>query len=394
MGFSFQGDPDLDPMAEFEKCPAGTYKCTGISRWISTDNEIPIYKFDKWRDGLIAQLELTRQDGGPNPAWSGTPLNVTLLARAFGGDIEKLPKDRNSTTFLVRAEEMIQKSKKTVTVDVNESGWVTRVHEATPPEGYYWLEVVSARSLDGSDPLTFQASNWGDDNRQLLVVFQIVGNMMGNPTPFDGFQIIYYMRDGFDGVVDDKPNLRLTAKGAESFAARRVRRFCEIFVPEIFEDEWAWQDSENPINEIMQRAIENNRMAVGHYTLNSPKRGKPRLVLDFDSLAPIETASEEEAPFDQVDLFTEDSSFETEHPHLAQFAEWIYNQEPQAFKILPIDTLKDVQLSNVGKEWATNNLVTVVTEAGLPPRPKALSSFTEEEALKLLNVVWSREGYK
>jgi hypothetical protein len=188
--------------------------------------------------------------------------------------------------------------------------------------------------------------------------------------------------------------LRLTAKGAESFAARRVRRFCEIFVPELFEDEWAWQDPDNPINEIMQRAIENNRFAIGHYTFNSPKRGKPRLVLDFDSLSPIDTASEEEAPFDQTNLFAGESSFETEHPHLAQFVEWIYNQEPHAFKILPIETLKDVQLSTVGKEWATNNLVTVVTEAGLPPRPKALSSFTEEEALKLLNVVWSREGYK
>jgi len=144
----------------------------------------------------------------------------------------------------------------------------------------------------------------------------------------------------------------------------------------------------------MRRAIENNRIAVGHYTLNSPKRGKPRLVLDFDSLAPIESETEEEAPFDQADLFAENSAFVAEHPHLAQFVEWIYNQEPGAFKTIPISTLKDVQLSATGKEWATNNLVTVVTEAGLPPRPKALSSFTEDEALKLLTVVWSREGYK
>lgn len=380
MGFSFLGDENLDPMDEFEKCPRGTYKINGITKWISSDeNDNPVWEYDELRQDLVVKCELRRVDGETGPAWSGTPLDMSLLVRAFGGDIHALPKKKNTTEFLVKAEALIDKSNGTVTAEVGDKGWVSYIHEATPPEGYYQVKLVYAQSLDGSVPLTFQKGQFGD-HEQLKLWFEIVGNMLGNETPYDGYRFIYYLKQGFDGTHEGKPNLLMTQKGAKSYSARRVEKLADIFAPEVLEADYGWKNPENPIDEILNVAIEAERVAIGHYTYNSPRPPrKPRLVLDFDSLAPVDEVPETQEPeTDESDV----------PPNLFALVEWIHGGEPKAFVSYPPQTVEDIQLTDAGKKWANKHMAKLMIDAQLEPKAKPLAEFTEEECAALMGVVW------
>lgn len=382
MGFSFLGDENLDPAQEFERCEKGTHKLCNISKWITADDDgTPVWTYDEFRQDLVARCEFARVDGGAGPAWSGTPLDFLLLVSAFGGDIKTLPKKRNTTEFLVKAEESILKADGVVTAEVNDGGWVSFIKEATPPEGYYQFKFAEARSADGSTPLTFQENTYG--NEQVVLLFEVVGNMLGTPVVYNGFRVSHYLQNGFDGTHQGRPNLLLTEKGAKSYAARRAERFAAIFAPDVLEADYVWRDPDNPIAEIVDAAVDAERLAVGHYTYNNPKPPrKPRLVLDFDSLAPVDDADSADTPPDEaVDTDVP--------PNLYGLVEWIHEGCDTAFKKYPPKTADEIELTAEGQKWARKNMARLMLDAGLEPRGKPLSLFTEEECAALLKVIWS-----
>lgn len=396
MGFSFVGDPNAEP-EEFDRCPEGTYQISGIKKWITKDeNEVPVYEYDQMRGDMVVKLELERADGNTGPAWSGTPLDLAMLVRAFGGNLDKLPKNRNTPDFLNAVDKDINSSDKTVTADVGSTGWVSYIKEATPPEGYYQFRLVDARNVDGEDrPYVFQPNQFSkkngveDESRwQLMLIFEIVGSMIGNPTPFDGFRVSHYLMNGFQGVHNGLPDLLLTSNGAKSVNARRIERFTSIFAPQIFENDYAWHDAENPIDEILEYALNNEYKTIGHYALNNPKPPhKPRLRLDFDSLQAVEEAVEVE---EEESIYTSD--FYDARPHLCDLLEWIWTGEPRAFETVPMNAVEDVALTKKGTAWANKNLLKVLVKTDLDPTANLkLADYTEEQALQLLTVIWANE---
>lgn len=389
-GFFDDADPDQDPY-EFESCPEGTWKISGIDHWITKDDDdVPIYDINKNTDEFVARMELERADGERGPAHSATPAELVLLVKAFGGEVSKLPKDTNSTEFLVAVYDQISKSKKEVTAIVNSDGWVKTIKEATPPEGYYRWELDSFYSFDGDEePHFVEISSFGDKvAEQIMLRFRIVADgFSGKPSPYNGFISKVYFKNPFDGTQDGLPRMVKTKTGGQTIWVKRFYKLVRAYCPDLMEyEDWTQEEAENPIAVFVEKALEQKRSAVAQFA--KPERGTIERI-QLDSLAPLETDDEDEVEDEEPveEAYDPNSKFAKERPKLAQLAEYIFNQCPTAFEKTPIASLKDLALTADGKAWAPN-LINIMEAAEIEARAAALKDFTEEECGAMLNVIW------
>jgi hypothetical protein len=382
---------------EFETCPAGTYTANGI-RWLKScleDNGNPIYKSDK--RGIMIRMEMIRADGStPNPVYSASPEALMLLVKAFGGDVNKLPPNKTTTEFLLRAYSEIEKSKGSVTCIVNEKGWVNLVKEATVPEGLYKVRFAGARSLDGSETLHYVKVGKGDPS--ILLQFEIVGNTFGKRTPFDGITLDVFMSDPFDGSHNGLPKFRKNDSSKKPVPVARFEKFMAAFAPSIFDHDWSDYDLANPTQVVVQHALDSReREAVCSYVKSI--RGE-RLYLELLTLTIDEDPDTEATPAVETEperpahIYEMGSRFYTDHPKLATFVDWIYSQEQDAFVTVPVSELSQLVLSAKGIKWCPNNLAELWLEVGLEPGAKPIKSLDEETCGLLMAAIENRKESK
>lgn len=389
-GFHDEHDPNVKP-GEYPKCPAGRYEINGIEFVGVEDGTLPSWLSDDTR-GQFVRVRMLRKDEGLAPAYSASPLELSLLVQAFGAKADQLPKDKSSVEYLIKADDLIRKATKTIFVTVKNEGWVSSVEGANPPEGYYRFKVIRAMSSDKTDPPKFTVDRF--TNKTLWVFYEIVGDMLGKPTMYDGYQLITTMYDGFDGHTNGIPKWALTTSKAFTSNAIRIQKFVAAYCPEVYQREWLTaefsdygiEEYESPITVIMDRAIKNGYAAVGQ--LAPRKNGS--LSLDPMTLAAVEAPDiqvEEQTegvdrPFD-ADVYVSGSNFATEHPKLAKFTNWIYTQAKEAFVKAPISEVDELKLSEIGQAWAQDHLPKIWLAAGLTPGIP-LAKLTEEDVHKVL----------
>jgi len=397
-GFQDTSDPNVVP-GEFTKCPAGTYEVTSTIEWVSrTDKNdplsFPVFKQDKHR-GQVAQLRFSRKDGkSPDPIHAATAADLAMLVKAFGGNPAELPKERYTTEYLINVERLISKSTKTVKVEVKESGWVSFVHGAVPSEGLYQWKLVRASSIDSEEPLHFAKDAYGGES--LRLVFEITGNYVGKPTPFDGFQTMITFHNPFDGSENGVPKFKVNENGSKPMTVVRLEKIISALCPEMYEHDWQSADNspygvdeaDNPMVVIADKAIKNGRSGIAQFLPN--KNGK--LALDLKTLSPLEmediqveetpATATDDLPFD-VELYRIPSEFASEHPELADFAAWIWAKAPKSFVTAPVSKLDELALSDTGKAWANSNLPKILLDAGIKAQAKPINQFTEEECAKI-----------
>jgi hypothetical protein len=389
-GFLDNSDPTKAP-GEYDAAPAGDYAVNKIEFFVG-ESKFPEYVDDEFR-GRVARLRLTTTDGAYELPMSATPVDLVLMAKAYGVSIKELPSPRDTTEFLVKVEEAINKTGKAVKVHVNDGGWVSYVHDAAPPEGYYRFKVVKAMSNDRTEPVRFLKipnAKFNPDSESVMIWFELSSDMMGRPTPFDGYQFMVRMYQPFDGAEDGQPKTRVNPNGGTPMDVQRLYRLITCYCPEMFEYEWVCDmgyseygidESENPIVVILDHAIKGGREAVGHFAPN--RRG--RLTLDLLSLQALDEGPVEEKPSAE-EKPSEDSEIEffALHEYLVTLCSWIDSQVPGgAFAKMPPTKLEDLVFNDAGKKWANENLPEIMVKARIELKKRPINSLTEEEAEKI-----------
>lgn len=394
-GFFDTSDPNK-ASDEFDKAPAGDYSVNKVSFFRDASG------FPEWMNdmikGRVARLRLTTTDGAYELPMSGGAVDLVLLARAFGVPVKSLPTNRNTVEFLVRVEDAINKSGKTVRLKVNEGGWVSFVYDATPPEGYYRFRMARASSTDRSEPIHFAPSPNPLYEPSINLFIEIVGDVQGKKTPFDGYTVMLRMYNPFEGHSDGRPNMRVNPNGGTPAVVKRLYKFIEAFCPDVYEHEW--QDDmlqsdlgicevENPIAVVVDYALKSNREAIGHF---APTKKSGRMTVDFLTLASLDSDEEEDVEQNgEDDTAMQQAAFIAEHENLSMLAGWIDKQAPGAFVSYPPTCPDDLKLTEAGRAWASDNLRKLYFEdAKLPPPANgqlAIGEFSEEVAEKLCQVV-------
>lgn len=397
-GFLDNSDPEVEAGGEFPQVPAGNYMVSKIELF-EAESGFPEFV----EDGLqrrVGRLRFISNDGIYQiPASFERPM-LLLVAHAYGVNIKPLAKIKNETEFLVKWGEAINKSEKSVLVTVNDSGWVSRVRGAHLPEGYYTWKLVRARSFSGAEPIQFEANDFSKvDGKEdparfsLRLFFEVVGDMLGHPTPFDGASLSVTLNQPFDGKLDGIPKMRVNPNTSKPVSVRRLEKLIQAFCPEMFEYEWQ-QDNQlseygideaaNPIVVIVDKAIKNGKTAIGHAGLTK----KGNIALDLLTLS-VEAPDEDEEEDIEIEVQKESEEKTELHWVLAQtnlalFCEWIYKQvDPNPFVIWPPDKLEDLKLSESGQKWAGEFLGDIWVKADLQPEKRAINSLKEDEAEKL-----------
>jgi hypothetical protein len=338
-------------------------------------------------------------DGGIAPVGSFTPVEMTLLVKAFGGDIKKLPKERTNTAFLVAVEDQIRASKGEVTVKVKEGGWVQSVDKMNPPEGFYKFYIKEVRSLDGSEPVRFQPTEFGESVR---IVFVIDGNVNGKATSYDGYELSTYFHNPFDGVADGNPKVKVTQAGGKPMDVVRLEKLVAAYSPEIFEYEWdtnpissqyGINEAENPIAVIADHVKKNRKSVACQYRQNK----KGNMAIDLTTLV-IEESEEVEEETNETedagDIYVVDSPIQKDHPMLCEFANYIHFKCPGSFVKAPVSETTELALSEDGKKWANEHFPEIWMKAELEPKPTPIASIDEEMASKIMAMIWSGESKK
>ncbi len=397
MGKGFFDDSKPGAVAgEFATCEQGTHEVCGIE-WVKTENQFPVYVPDTYR-GVVARVRFIRCDGGINPIGSFTPGELTLMVKAFGGDPKALPKDRTTSAFLVKVEELIGKATeagKRTTVYVNEKGWVSSVTGATMPEGFYSFQVVNAKSLDGSEPLHFMEGTKKEfKDKTIRVTFKVTGNTLGKPTIYDGLTVTTFVSEAWDGDKNGAPSWKLTPNGAKCAAAMKMIRFISAYLP-YFDHEWesdptrseyGINELENPIVVVMDKAIKEGRSVPMQYKPN--KNGN--MVVDLTTLVvdDLDSVVEETTePEDTGDVYVVGSNIFNENFQLCEFANYIHVKCPGAFVTYPVSEASELVLSEVGRTWANEHFPPIWQKAGLEPKAMPISAITKEMATALLGVI-------
>lgn len=391
----FVNESNSNAPGEFPKCEKGRYKIVAVEFANQDESGQLIWKASQ--KGMTTLLRFLREDGGISPVMSMTAMDLLLLTIVTGGSVSALPKDRNTSAYLVKAQEQIKKGGKPFYVNVNgEQGWVSNIEGAIPPEGYYYFKFVGAQTWDKSDPIRVQRGRVGD-KESIMLIFEIAGDMLGKPSPYNGFQTTAFLNDPFDGSKDGLPVVRLNTSGGATIDWFKLSKFSAAYCPEVMDHDWVSAELSDygvdeynyPLEVYVKSALANDYRAMGQFT-KSTRSANYKLDLmtlaavDAPAIDAIEEVAEETNDLPTHEFYVEGGEFATEHPYLCELALWIYRQFPGAFKTVPIETADQLVLTDAGIKWAPENLGKIWLAADLKPGAVPISKITEEDAEKLV----------
>jgi hypothetical protein len=262
----------------FETFADGDYIVDGIDQYFSLDQSTPPYPvFTTQGDQLVARFNLRLADRSKvGPPMSANRNQLIMLVKAFGGDVKGLPEE-NTTAFLLAVQDRANKGaqKQTANVKAKDNKSYVKYVTGTNPETermYTW-KFLKAVSLDGTEPVRFQEKESNSRNggkyvsSRVIFLFQLVGDMYGRPTDYDGYVLRLYVTNPF-GEVSQK-------------VAERWDKFVSLFCPNMHPDtgNWVWTDDpeksiyginevDNPLLVHVGEALKANRLAVFVYRKN------------------------------------------------------------------------------------------------------------------------------
>ena len=301
MAFANSGDPSINPKEggfENEEFPKGTYTLTGIEDFFPLDdNELPSFK--AVQNDVKAHCHFsTKETLNRQPAWSGSAVDYLQLAKALGADVEDL-EPASTTEFLFEIQKRINQVKPSSQIYVRESGWVSTINVLLPPTGFYRIFFDYGKSLDGTEPITFQEKkNYIDPDHPLSVVrfiFRIVSDVDGDET-YAGTPVIVDVQDPFEGVFKNMPSWKRAKNGGMLIGQKRLMTFLNIFWPEVEDYQWITDpeksiygidEAQNPIEVIVNKASESAAQAMTRLEVTE----KGFIKMDLQDLSPCKSQS-------------------------------------------------------------------------------------------------------
>lgn len=407
-GFADLADPNADD-ASFDRWPAGPVQVAGIHSFISVDNDVdpalPTF-VPGFNDQMQVRFRLMLADGKSGPPVSMTRAQIAGFVRALGGNIVKIKPHEESSGYLLRVQKELERvnpvsegaaPKTTLTAVVNDQGWAN-VQGIEPPQGVYRFRFAGVASKNGQ-------VNWRNwyDSEVVWINFELVSDEWGEPTPFDGYQMLIWFDRPFDGVYEMEdgrqvPRPVVTERGNYAASVRRLMRFMSAFAPTL-SDGSSWEDYEwttdpeeseygvnelaEPMNVYFAEALKQGRL--GLIEVGSNKSGTIR-VLKLNSIMPVSDEDD-----DAVDI---DAQTESELEQSAELESLVRFIEKAAKKIKPVvedgvfeptpadSNAINVSLTNEGAMWCRANILEAWVTLGLPKSNK-FSDLSNTQAAEL-----------
>lgn len=406
-GFADEADPTIKAK-EFEEWPDEKVKVKGIYEFITQQDDVPAFK--QGTDGtLYCLVRLMLASGEAGPPMRVSPAELPLVAKAFGGSLSKVPRNRTTPQFQMVMLERANEGG--IVREVQVKGGYAKLWSlegADLPVSRMFRFKVNGFLTKKSDVVAFETDIYG--NRVLNVFLEVAGDENGNESLYDGARVMSRMEDPFDGVKPRgngfEPNAKVAKNGGSPMSVQRMKNFLWCFWPEIGEYRDQWQsdasrsrfgvdEAADPIKVIAAKVIENGYKAKGY--LSPDKNGKP--VLRLEHLFPLTSdvsVPEEKAENDLVTpvlpaLDENKRALRTTINDLAQIM-----LGSAAFDVAEDDTRnKDYYSLNAatGKVWAKEHLKPLwVANQDKLPEKMYLVNLSEQQATLLLGELLSVYG--
>lgn len=384
---------------DFEKAADGKHKVIGFNYRSVDDKGDPIFKDQLGR--MVVQLEFISGDDEKAPMYSATVTQLFALVKAFGAQLPKIEyKNRMTSKTLLSLEALANQAAHPLTVE-SSNGWVKRIDEAVPPDGIYTVKFVRAHRYDfNPESLEWSESvlKNGAIRQTLMFDFEIVGDMLGKPSIWNGASISIFMNKAHisvspEGTPCEVLTFPSTQTGGWSKDVRRWWSFLLHFAPSVLDHDWQRDplkstyrvdEVDKPQYVIVKRALEDNKSVVVHCKINN---GRYEFDLDGDVIVQEEAIVLDEDSAQSNSLYELITYIEKKWSDIKIFAQ--------------SDPLKnEVVLTEEGKIWAKTYLGAADEEnspfyrvlAVFPETPRQLASMTEDQVRLLLNEMKSQYG--
>ena len=268
---------------ELKPFPDGKYKATGIT-WFTLDerqNPVVVAQKDGRMVGRCRFKVVGQEDGAP---MSLELSEMSLLVKAFGGDLTSLPeiptldKPGKVSAYMTAVEKAIEASDKEVSIEVS-GGWVS--NNSIPG-----MDVIGFIYFVYEDTLPAKSgkieSTDGQYGRYFITRWKVLGGEGGGPSPFTGAnfnELINYAVT----VENGKPDWARTPGGGYTSAAVVQCKIMSLTAPEMFEDGYSAIDPYNLLLEWSAKAEKRKQVLKG----NRSKSEKGKVRMEWSTVEPV-----------------------------------------------------------------------------------------------------------
>ena len=310
---------------------------------------------------------MDEDDGPPLSLRTG---EVLALAKAFGVDVgkKKWPDvEKDSSRFLRTVEEAIEKADKEITITVK-GGWVSNVPGMSLPRGEtFQLVYVGCFTVDDDGKPTWKDFGYGPT---VILGFKVIGDLDGDPTPYDGYIQNVFVSYGLIVDPDDPsmPTFEKEEKGS-TLAGVTCYNLIGVMCPDLLENT-NWDDPSNIMPEWDAFAKEAAVILRGD-TVWSKKAAEVRMYPNSIKLRYKDGKShKEEQPTEVEEEIVEKSSL----------IETLYDAIKKDVKGKAFD--KQGKLTAAGKKWAKEHVRPLLDAKKI--QHNKFSDLTDEEVETIL----------
>lgn len=281
---------NYQPEKTYETFDDGTYKVTGFTYFSLNDKGNPILKAQS-NGRLVAMLHFTLKDGKEGPAYFCELGEISLLVKAFGGDLSKLPKlpevnQASKVTAYLSAAENLAKGETTIEV---KKGFVRSIKGAEVPIGLYYVKVVDINPKTDGMPHTI-TGQFGDF---FYVNYQIVAGEGGGDSPYNGVVFSEIMNYGLTLDEDGNPAWITSKTGGYTKNAVNMNKLITYTAPDFFENNIRFGD----VNNILPEWLEQLQAADKVIKIMRIPNKNGKTVINFDTIEPVNMVEPKQSSF-------------------------------------------------------------------------------------------------
>lgn len=393
----------------YERPPDGIYHVTGFADFFSCDSQgNPVFRPGAFDPRLQIFVHLKTREG-VSLAWAASVADLFVFAEVFGANPERLLPAEASSGFALRVQEELSRPSRPKEIEAFvRNGWVRFFKGAfSPPIGEYYFKV-HLTSVDNSRPVVAKpvAFSSGGGFSAAILLFEIIADRLGKPTPYAGFRVREYLRDPFDGVDENgAPIPRKRPDGGEGWPIEvvRFRRLLYHFAPTApgnipwAEFSWKGAESQYPLEVVAQRIEQLGLQAKGQLTQTTGQKasGRPKVdILSFEvseDIPPVPAAYPAETR-----LSTSEGGLEQREAlfHLVKYIHTINAQKGISIFKTPPQSVNSfsLALTEEGALWCQKELSPLWDSLGIPTTEGKhyLSSLSAENATRLREALKQR----
>ena len=239
----------------FTTVPDKLYAVTGFE-YIHKEDEEPCFRPNVFEQ-LVVLIKFLTANGEEGPAMSVSPAELVCLVNAFGVEFKPDPKRIMDIDTLLEAKEKAHGKQLSVE---SVGGWAKnfKVDWLHPPEDRYTVQFKRIQKHDEGEYEYKVVNLAGKDPWEFIpLVFEIVGDENGKPSPFNGYEIQaavsnVWVVSQFDEETGESVSIEeigfpLLAPGVNG---ERWLALLDYFVPQVHEHEWLRNDSPLGVDEL------------------------------------------------------------------------------------------------------------------------------------------------